>query len=69
MALERRQEQVAAQRKVLGGTFVSLQKHQEETSNRKHWEDREEGKEKQREPTLTQKDKEKEVEAIKVPHL
>ena len=52
---------------MLEETKASQQKYQEESyPKRKHWEDREEGKEKQREITLTLKDKEKEVEAIKV---
>lgn len=69
MALQRRQEQVATQKKILEETKASQQKYQEEPSGhsgRKRWDGREEEREKQREVTLVLKDKEKEVEAIKV---
>lgn len=72
LALKRRQEEVDAQKKVLEETKASQQKYQEEAnfgqSDRKRWEGREEEREKQREVTLLVKDKEKEVEAIKVTH-
>lgn len=72
MALKRRQEEVAIQKKMLEETKVSQQKYQEEASgqlDRKRWDGREEEREKQREVTLLMKDKEKEVEAIKVTEL
>lgn len=72
MALNRRQQQVDAQKQMLQEAKVSQQKYQEEGSfghsDRKRWDSREEVREKQREVTLLVKDKEKEVEAIKVTH-
>jgi hypothetical protein len=69
LALQRRQEQVAAQKSLLQERRVSQHQHQEELSghsDRRRRDGGGEGREKQREATLLQKDREKEVEAIKV---
>ena len=69
LALKRREAEVAARREILEKEKVSQQRYQEEASgylDRKHWDGREEEREKQREETLLLKDKEREIYAIKV---
>lgn len=71
VALKRRQEEVAARKKVLDEAKASQLKYQDVGFSsghvdRKRWEDREGEREKQREETLHVKDKEREIEAIKV---
>lgn len=73
MALKRRQEEVAARKKMIEEKNSLQQKYLDEASmssgrydTRRQWEGREEEREKQREESLLLKDREKEVEAIKV---
>lgn len=73
LALKKRQEEVAARKRQMDQEREARQKYFEEASfssghqdSRRRWDGREEEREKQREETLLLKDKEKEMEAIKV---
>lgn len=70
--MQRRQEEVAAQKKLQAGKVFSQLKHLEGNvssgrhDSRRQWDSREEERERQREESLLLKDREREVEAIKV---
>ena len=74
LALKKRQEEVTAQRKATDEERGQRQKYLEEASmsaggqleGRRRWDERDEEKERLREEGITLKDKEKEMEAIKV---
>lgn len=73
LALKRRQEEVAALKKITEEKRTVQKKYLEQASlssghqdNRRHWDGRDGDREKQREETLLIKDREKEIEAIKV---
>ena len=71
LALKRRKEEVAALKKVEEEERAARQKYLEDasgqnTNSRRRWEGRDEEREKLREENLLLKDKEKEMDAIKV---
>ena len=72
LALKKRQDEVAARKKLIEEKNALQRKYLDEGTssgrhdNRRQWENRDEDRGKQREESLLLKDREKEVEAIKV---